>query len=114
MRQTPEWQREYFGRHVQLVPAENARGYRYMPPAEIPMQTYAPYQPFGNPEQIIRAIPAEGRVQEPEMKWARGPQAAYWLGEGKRKWKPRTGKWNRFRRALKIARSGFGRRGSLE
>ena len=50
-RRSPEWQNDYFGRHVQLVPAENAYGYQYRP-----------YVPYADPDQIRRAIPAEGSV----------------------------------------------------
>lgn len=65
-----EWQQEWFGRHVQLVPAEFAWGYQY--------------RPWGDAAQVQRAIPAEGRVGDPGPKWDRAPQAAYWLGEPKK------------------------------
>ena len=67
------WQQEYFGRHVQLVPAEFARGYQYQP--------------------VIRAIPTEGRVDDSIPAWAGAPQADYWMGEKVTKYKP---DWIRF------------------
>lgn len=75
----PEWQRDYFGRHVQLIPAENAFGYQY--------RTWAPpYQPFGNPEQIIRAVPAEGMVTDQSLHSVPVPQVDLRMGRP-HKWK---------------------------
>lgn len=65
----PEWQQEYFGRHVQMVPAEFASGYQYRGP-------------------VIRAIPAEGQVTDPGQNWAMTPQSAYWMGEKQKKYQP--------------------------
>lgn len=48
----PEWQREYFGRHTQLVPAEFAYGYKYA-------------GPLSDPDRVQRAIPAECTVYTP-------------------------------------------------
>lgn len=75
----PEWQRDYFGRHVKLVPAENAYGYQYRP-------WEPPYQPFGNPEQIIRAVPAEGMVTDQSPHSVPVPQVDLRMGRP-HKWK---------------------------
>lgn len=74
-----EWQRDWFGKHVQMIPAANAQGYQYRTrPAR------AEYRPFEE-ERILRAIPAEGRIHDGGPAWAGAPQADYWLGTGKRK-----------------------------
>ena len=51
----PEWQNDYFGRHVKLFPAVNAQGYPREPPR-------MPYMAFPDAGMIQRAIPAEGAV----------------------------------------------------
>ena len=68
-----EWQQDYFGRHVQLVPAENAWGYQY--------------RPWGDPQMVTRAIPAEGMVTD-RPRWAGAPQAAYWMGGKVTRYRP--------------------------
>ena len=73
-----QWQEEaYWGRHTQLVPAQFARGYQYI--------TY----PDRN--QVIRAIPADGYVQDQTAlrNNVPTPQIRIWFPE------KRKGRWRR-------------------
>lgn len=56
----PEWQRDYFGRHMQLVPATDAHGYQYRP-----------CQPSVNPDQMIRASPYAVPVPQVDLRMGR-------------------------------------------
>lgn len=69
-----KWQEEcYWGKHTQLVPAVNARGYQYRPEASrVP-------QPVSMPDRVIRAIPTEGQVRDSSMFDKPAPQLWMWF-----------------------------------
>lgn len=68
-----EWQNDYFGRHVQLVPAEYATGYQYR-------------GPLADPGRVQRAIPADGTVYDSSLYNVPTPQVDLRFGKP-HKWK---------------------------
>ena len=73
-----QWQDEnYFGRHVSLVPAEFGKGYQYRP--------ILPYEPYPDRNMVIRAVPAEGTVADPDVYDRFGPQVLMRMGIRKKR-----------------------------
>ena len=94
------WQQEYFGRHVQMVPAENAQGYQYTQIAQAENAQTNLYT-----QHVIRAIPTDGTITDVSVIYDLAPQTGIWIREGnldrwirrlhrgvKRSWKRRAKK----------------------
>lgn len=72
------------GRHTRLYPAGFCHGYQYTgfcrmdkrPRADDGMYMEAA-------DRVIRAIPVDGTVSDPEPAWMRSPQVRYWLQKEK-------------------------------
>ena len=62
----------YLGKHARLtLPPTAGIGY--------PIPTPEPAYSFQDPQRVSRAIPVEGRVDDPGPSWSRSPQARFWL-----------------------------------
>ena len=60
------------GKHTAVRPAQFASGYTF--------------DPINTPtlwDRVIRAIPVDGTVSDPEPAWMRSPQVRYWLQKEK-------------------------------
>lgn len=68
------------GKHSRMVPAVNAHGYsRGYSAADIDKTPRMPEQIPTYRDRVIRAIPADGVVEDTPPSWMRSPQVRMWM-----------------------------------
>lgn len=72
------------GKHTRVVPAYNAKGYKYTPSysgSRVPKNEI----PYSMWDRVSRAIPVDGTIRDTPPSWERSPQVMRWLSREKEK-----------------------------